>query len=104
MISAELETPQSYVSQISKIEPDRYADTGFSIRDTSPEINAMMFQRTMALTDSQRFLMGMSMLETSRAIVWQSIPADLDMSSRRRFFYERFYGLRLPDEVAVWQQ
>ena len=88
---------------VSKIEPDRYADTGFSVKDTSPEINAMMFQRTMALTDSARFLMGMSMLEPSRAIVWGSVSSEPDPAKRRKLFFERFYGQPLPDEVAGWQ-
>ena len=88
---------------VSKVEPDRYADTGFSVKDTSPEINAMMFHRMMALTPSQRLLMGMSMTETSRAMVWASLPEGLDESSRRRAFYERFYGLPLPAEVAEWK-
>lgn len=88
---------------VSKIEPDRYADTGFSVKDTAPEINAMMFQRVMALTHSERFLMGMSMLATARAVVWGSLPAGLDMASRRRLFYRRFYGEELPEEVAAWQ-
>ncbi|GAA5142039.1 hypothetical protein GCM10023213_27280 [Prosthecobacter algae] len=87
---------------VSKVEPDRYADTGFSVKDTSPAINAMMFKRIMALTDSERFLMGMSMLETSRTLVWNSLPATLDLPSRRRLFYQRFYGQPLPDEVATW--
>ncbi len=51
---------------VSQIEPDRYANTGFSVKDTAPEINEMIFQRTMALTHSERFLMGMSMLSTAR--------------------------------------
>ena len=72
------------------------------MKDTSPEINALMFKRVMALTDSERFLMGMSMLETSRAIVWGSLPPELDLPSRRRLFYERFYGLPLPEKVAKW--
>ncbi|WP_208300327.1 hypothetical protein [Prosthecobacter fusiformis] len=61
-----------------------------------------MFQRVMALTNEERLLMGLSMLETSRAIVWGSLPADLDMPTRRKVFYQRFYGQELPEEVARW--
>ncbi len=86
----------------SQIEPDRYADTGFSVEDTAPEINEMIFQRTMALTSSERFLMGMSMLTTAREMIWASLPKDLSESQCRRHFYKRLYGEELPDAVADW--
>ena len=88
---------------VSKIEPDRYADTGFSVRDTAPDINAMMFKRTMALSPAARFKMGMSMLQTAREMVWASLPRDLDESARRRMFFQRLYGLPLPEAVAEWR-
>ncbi len=86
---------------VSKIEPDRYADTGFSVRDTAPEINAMMFQRVMALTPSERFMMGLSMLQTTREMILSSLPRDLDEPSRRRMLFERLHGMPLPDAVAM---
>jgi hypothetical protein len=85
---------------MSHIEPDRYANTGFSVKDTSPEINKMIFQRTMALTHSERFLMGMSMLTTAREMIWASLPQDISEPQRRRMFYQRLYGEELPDAVA----
>lgn len=63
----------------------------------------MLFKRVMALTDGERLLMGLSMLETSRAIVWGSLPADLDLPARRKAFYQRFYREELPEAVANWQ-
>ena len=87
---------------VSQIEPDRYANTGFSVKDTAPEINEMIFQRTMALTHSERFLMGMSMLATAREMIWASIPSDLPSAERRRQFYQRLYGEKLPAAVAEW--
>ena len=77
---------------VSKIEPDRYADTGFSVNDTSPEINAMIFRRVMQRTAGERLVMGMNMQTTARALVWASIPAQLTDTERRTAFYERFYG------------
>lgn len=88
---------------VSKIEPNRYADTGFSVKDTSPEINAMIFRHAMSLTPGERFVMGMSLFATARALVWSGIPRDLPESERRRAFYERFYGEPGPDVVANWQ-
>lgn len=85
---------------VSKIEPDRYADTGFSVKDTAPEINALLFQRVMALTPSERFMMGMTMLQTTREMIHASLPADLDEPQRRRLFFERMHGIPLPDAVA----
>lgn len=87
---------------VSQIEPDRYANTGFSVKDTAPEINEIFFQRTMALTPSERFLMGMSILPTAREMIWASLPTDVSEPRRRRMFYRRLYGEELPDEVANW--
>ena len=77
---------------VSKIEPDRYADTGFSVKDTPPEVNAMIFQRMMALTPGERLAMGLGMMATARAMVWASLPDGLTEEQRRRAFMERFYG------------
>ena len=81
---------------VSKIEPDRYADTGFSVKDTPPEVNAELFARMMAKTPAQRMVMGFTMTETARALVWASLPSQLSESERRRAFYERFHGEPLP--------
>ncbi|HBJ85680.1 MAG TPA: hypothetical protein DDZ88_17750 [Verrucomicrobiales bacterium] len=72
------------------------------MKDTAPEINEMIFQRTMALTPGERFLMGMSMLTTVREMIWASLPKDISEPQRRRMFYERLYGEELPDAVANW--
>jgi len=77
---------------VSKIEPDRYADTGFSVKDTAPEVNAFLFRRMMALSPAERLRMGMDMTATARALVWASLPEHLSGEERRIAFYERFYG------------
>ncbi|MGV3659566.1 MAG: hypothetical protein ACO1TE_05260 [Prosthecobacter sp.] len=71
------------------------------MRDTAPEINAMLFKRVMALTPSERFMMGLSMLQTTREMILASMPADLDEPSRRRLLFERLHGISLPDAVAA---
>ena len=77
---------------VSKIEPDRYADTGFSVKDTPPEVNMMIFRRMMDLSPEERFLKGMSMMATARAMVWSTIPKNLNQKERRKAFLIRFYG------------
>ena len=84
---------------VSKIEPDRYADTGFSVKDTPPEVNAMIFRRIMALTPGERLVMGLDMMATAKAMVWASLPDGLTEEERRRAFMERFYGDTLDAET-----
>ncbi len=77
---------------VSKIEPDRYANTGFSVKDTPVEINDRIFQAMMALTPAERFLKGLSMTATARALTWSGIPAEWPQEQRRAAFCKRFYG------------
>ncbi len=81
------------------LESDRYPDTGFSIGDTSPEINRMIFERTMRLTGEERFMMGVRMFDAARQIVWSSLPAGLSESERKLVFFERMYGQSLDDAL-----
>jgi hypothetical protein len=81
---------------ISKIEPDRYADTGFSIADTDPEVNALLFSLMMKRSPEQRLLMGMDMNATAKQLVWASMDPELTEMERRAAFYERFYGEPCP--------
>ncbi len=77
---------------VSKIEPDRYADTGFSVKDTPPELNELLFRRMMGLGAGERLRMGMDMAATAKALVRASLPGHLGESERRNAFVERFYG------------
>jgi hypothetical protein len=77
---------------VSKIEPDRYADTGFSVKDTLPETNALLFRAMMSREAGERLAMGLEMTATAKALVWATIPADWPEEKRRAAFYERFYG------------
>ncbi|MFU8893276.1 MAG: hypothetical protein ACNA8L_06570 [Luteolibacter sp.] len=43
---------------VSRIEPDRYADTGFSIADTPPELDTQLFREIMRKTGSERLIIG----------------------------------------------
>ncbi len=77
---------------VSKIEPDRYADTGFSVRDTAPEINAEIFRRMMTREAGERLVMGLDMTATAKALVLASLPGQLGEEERRLVFVRRFYG------------
>lgn len=77
---------------VSKIEPDRYADTGFAIADTPPELNAFLFQQMMRKSGVERLIIGCQMTDTARQLVWSGIPTDLPENERRDQFLQRFYG------------
>lgn len=77
---------------VSKIEPDRYADTGFSVADTPPELNALLFQQMMRKSGAERLAIGCRMTDSARELVWSGIPADLPAEERRSVFLKRFYG------------
>ena len=77
---------------VSRIEPDRYADTGFSVKDTPPEINSALFSRMMSRPAGKRLKMGAEMTAAAKAFVRASLPANLTGTERRAAFPERFYG------------
>ena len=81
---------------ISRIEPDRYADTGFAVKDTPPEINTMIFEAMMRKTPEERLLMGLDMMATARQLVWGSLDAHKSTAEKRREFFQRFYGEECP--------
>lgn len=80
---------------VSKIEPDRYADTGFSIADTPPDLNTHLFRKMMEKSGAERIAIACRMNDTARELVWSGIPQDLPPSERRQLFLERFYGKSL---------
>jgi hypothetical protein len=66
------------------------------VTDTSPEIAEMVRARPVALRGSERFLMGVRMLEAARSMVLASYPADLPEPERKRLLFESSYGMPLP--------
>lgn len=61
------------------------------MNDTSPEIERMVRDGYASMSAEERFLIGVSMFETARAIVLSSMPADLPPGELRRRLCERFY-------------
>jgi hypothetical protein len=56
------------MSNISRINPDRYAGTGFAVKDTPPEINARLFAAMMRRTPAEGLLMCLDMTATGRLL------------------------------------
>ncbi len=77
---------------VSKIEPDRYADTGFSIADTPADLNDLLFRKMLEKSGEERLIIGCRMTDAARELVWSGIPKDLPEPERRELFLERFYG------------
>lgn len=85
---------------VSKIEPDRYADTGFAVKDTSAEVNDRLFEAMMKRDPAERLIMGLDMTATARALVWSSIPVGMPECEKRSLFFARFYGETLPSGMG----
>lgn len=81
---------------VSRIEPDRYADTGFAVKDTAPEINAMIFAAMMRRTPEERLMMSFDMMATARKLVWSSLDPQGTEAERRIEFCKRFHGIDCP--------
>ncbi len=62
------------------------------MKDTSPEIEALVFKMMMERTPEERFLMGTDMFETARAFVLASLPPGATEWDKRRHLLRRFYG------------
>jgi hypothetical protein len=61
------------------------------VNDTSPEIARIVRERYARMEPVQRFLIGVSMFESARAIARASFPAGLSPEQVRRALCERLY-------------
>ena len=68
--------------------------------DTPPEIAEMVRARLMALSGSERFVMGVRSFDAARRMVLASLPAGLTEAERKRRLYERLYGETLPVQAG----
>ena len=84
---------------VSQIEPDRYADTGFAVKDTPPEINRRLFDAMMRKTPAERLLMSLDMMATARELVMQSIQREsgaVSEAEAKRLAFVRLHGIPCP--------
>lgn len=65
------------------------------VTDTSPEVAEMVRARLMALSGSERFVMGVRMFEAARRMVLASLPP-VPEQERKRLLFERMYGIPFP--------
>ena len=61
------------------------------MNDTAPEVSDYLHERYSAMSPGERFLIGIRMFDTARALVEASISSDLSDSERRREICRRFY-------------
>lgn len=61
------------------------------MNDTAPEVSDYVRKRYAAMSPEQRFLIGIRMFDTARALVEASIPGGLSESERRKEICRRFY-------------
>ena len=59
--------------------------------DTSPEMELMVREKYAQMQPVERFLIGVSMFDTARAMILSSLPSGLSPLERRRRLCERLY-------------
>lgn len=85
---------------VSRIEPDRYADTVFAVKDTPPEINRRLFDAMMRKTPAERLMMSLDMMATARELVMQGIQREgtgtTTSADAKRLAFQRLHGMPCP--------
>ena len=84
---------------VSRIEPDRYADTGFAVKDTPPEINRRLFDAMMRKTPAERLMMSLDMMATARELVMQGVKLEAGEATSielQRRAFQRLHGVPCP--------
>ena len=59
--------------------------------DTSPEVARLVTERYRAMSGRERFMIGIRMFETARALALASLPPGVSENERRRHLCARFY-------------
>jgi hypothetical protein len=62
------------------------------MKDTTPEMEALVRARYRAMTPGERVAVAAQMFDTARAIVIASLPPGLSAGELRRRLCERLYG------------
>jgi hypothetical protein len=59
--------------------------------DTSPEVARVVAERFRDMSGRERFMIGVQMFETARALVMASLPPGVSEQERRHHLCARFY-------------
>jgi len=62
------------------------------MKDTSPEIEQMVRQMSMARSGAERMVRGAEMFEAARTMICASFPPGLTEPERKRRLFVRLYG------------
>jgi len=62
------------------------------VTDTPPEIELMVREKIMALSNEERFVIGAQMFDSAREMIKASLPKDLSEPELRRLLFKRIYG------------
>lgn len=71
------------------------------MNDTSVETQELHARPLAQRSGTERLRMALSMCDTARALVWESLPSDLTDAQRRCAFFLRFCGT---DGDAAWRE
>ena len=70
--------------------------------DTSPEVARLLAEHYAAMSGQERFMIGVQMFETARALALASLPPQATEAERRRHLCARFYP-DLSDAYAAYR-
>jgi hypothetical protein len=80
---------------------DVHPDTGYPVKDMSPEVNRAWFEYYMPMTPERRLEVGVAMLAAMKRMILASMPEGLTEQERKRGLYESLYGEPLPHDCPV---
>lgn len=71
------------------------------MNDTSPKIQEIVRERMLAVSASERFMMGSRMFDAARAMILASFPPNLSEIEKKTRLCERLYGKEVDVEAFV---
>ena len=89
----------AYTHMVSRIEPDRYADTGFAVKDTPPELKRRLFDAIMRKTPAERLMMSLDMMATTRELVMRGFwreAGEATCIELQRWAFQRLHRVACP--------
>lgn len=66
--------------------------------DTSEDIHRELTRRYMQLPGGKRVIICTGMFETAKALIYSSMPPNLNRYEQRKYFFKRMYGYDAPEQ------